>query len=179
MPPAFCERPIRSRRPFAPCGFPRRARSCPSLSATTESDISNQTPLADFCNCQRTRAHRASDHSPRGRRLFDALRRHAGLPRPGCERHGTDPPLSGRAGWHPKMPAAPAGKPRDSIRAVAKRPTRCLPYTSCRHRTRHETWKDSRGRARRPRPASDPPRERWGSSASRGAIHHPEPARGR
>jgi hypothetical protein len=82
--------------------------------------------------------------------------------------------------WRPKMPAAPAGKLRVGLRAVApeadSNTCRAPPVTDL-----PSTGPDSFPalRADRPRPGSDLPRERLRSSPSRGAWDRPEPKRGR
>lgn len=134
------------------------------------------TPLADFCNCHRARAHRASDHSSRGARHFDALRRLDGGP------------SRLRAARHPNafgaLELAPEGARRTGRRATSQRARRGAEADSKPDVHLLSPSSAPRGldlisrRAQRPRPASDPPRERHEPSAEPRCLPSPGTAAG-
>jgi hypothetical protein len=154
-------------RPIA--DLPRRARPCPTFSAATENGFLGQAPLADFCNHFTEHGHTGRATIPRTKLAISALfAAPAGFPRLRAARHRAT--LLKPPGWRPKTPAAPAGKLRVSLRAVApeadSNTCRAPPVTDqpC---AGPESVPELR--AGRPRPGSNLPRERLRSSPSRGA----------
>lgn len=99
--------------------LPRRARPCPPLPAATESGFLGQAPLADFCNHFTEHGHTKRATIPRTKLAFSALFAAPLVTRTGLRAARHRGALLKPPSWRPKTPAAPAGKLRVSLRAVA------------------------------------------------------------
>jgi len=121
-----------------PSDFSPWARPPSPTPAATEVASLSQTPLADFCNQNRARAHRSNDWStPAARfRTSQCLRR---LPSFGGEQH--EP----KTGALDEVPTGAllvlAEDPRASMHAAVQRPTRRCPSTSPSPRPSRQAWK--------------------------------------